>query len=31
MIMADTRDITDMIRKDIRELGISGWGVVEYD
>jgi hypothetical protein len=28
---ADTRDIVDMIRKDIREMGFLGWEVVEYD
>lgn len=31
MIMADTRDIIDIIRKDIMEMGFSGWGVAEYD
>jgi hypothetical protein len=28
---ADTRDRVDMIRKDIREMGFSGWEVVVYD
>jgi len=31
MIKADTTDTVDMIRKDIREMEFSGWGVVEYD
>jgi hypothetical protein len=31
MIKADTKDTVDMIRKDIREMGFSGWEVVEYD
>jgi len=31
IIKADTRDTVNMIRKDIREMGFSGWGVVIYD
>jgi hypothetical protein len=31
MIKAYTRDIVDMIRKDTREMGFSGWEVVQYD
>jgi hypothetical protein len=31
MIMADTGDTVDMIRKDTRETGFSEWEVVECD